>query len=357
LRAKNNQINIVQLFYITLTKIKKYLSGLRQHTLKADLNSFRLGMRNPLETIKLYTNPDIPHTNNNIPHSLNSTHISYNKDKAKDKDKYKDKDFAFIGLGDEGEVIAPQLTIGVKLENVVDVITAYLTNSGIIQLTILLENIEIEYALLKEIYGFSQRHYTTENDFPNPYTNDQIMGILFLLAIEMINRKNPEVNVPLLTYNRYTHIRLRYNMYTIFNFEARATKEFSNFGALLSDPDPIYDHYKIILYVLNDTSGEIGDFPDYDGNIVLLELRTFNDQLSKLIGLTKHNASKKESKNERKIENGNEKDNILNQNDNKNKNRNNTMDEYIKAIDKFNKEKFIRICKSKRLPTIGNSIA
>lgn len=309
LRKHNKSINIIQLFLITLKKINWYLAQLEQKMLTHIKSQEEIdGI--PVKKIRLYTDPKAKHS--------------------------------FIGLNDRGKVIVPQLTIGVKLENIYTVITAYLTKPRIKQLTKLLHDIDKKYKFIIEVYEYSQypdiiAEQLNSNEInksknmmkKNPYTEEEIKGILFLLAIEMVNRTSSEYkNVPLLKYNKYTHIRLRYNIYEIIN--NRPTIELYYFKKILE----LYDDYRDIYTVMTDEykEGGGGVIPDYDGNIVLLELRTFNAQLSSLIQLTKKDTNNNSSKNKDE--------------------RNKTIDEYIEAIETFMRKKQMNQSQSKHASRI-----
>lgn len=320
LRSANSEINIIKLFHRTLVKIKEYLAKFE----KISVESAPSG-KEKLTTTARHNTIDIYLTNKQNPENI-----------------------GFIGLNDSGYTCIPQMTLGIALVNVKSVVEAYLQNSGIKQLLYLYNSVNGEYKKIKKIYDYSH----SETDYIDKYYNDnrlnmydeikkyfrineyfsngvdyseleynehEIEGILYLLSIEIVNAEfikllenipsseSTSLGLPMHDIDkkcsRYTHIRLRYIIYDIiFN---KLTKKILYFlGLLLTNREG----YSPILDVIENLyCYEDGDFPKYDGNIVLLEFRTFNDQLSKLIKI-KGIAADKEN------------------------NRNRTIDEYIQAM-------------------------
>ena len=289
LRNNNNNINILKLFYITLLNINKWLNTQPYEIYKIDGNTNNES--DIIKELKVY-----PHLQDN-------------------------NNYIIIDIHNKSPVIAPQLTIGVKLENIKDVILAYLSNSGVLALTNLKRSISELYVQLnsiieKRIDDTLVKYFNNDNSrFEKwfSYTRKQFEGITFLLTIEIINRQTLVVNGKPLTFpTKNSPIRLRYSINSLLTF-------FNNNALFIYSDKDIYAD-SVTSGITHDTSSKnittekhtlweyieyiltayvhVGNtVTKYDGKIMLIELRTFQEQLIKNVKkhLPKHDKKPKTS--------------------------------------------------------------
>jgi hypothetical protein len=290
LRANNKNINILRLFYITLLSINKWLNAQQYEIYKLEGNT--------------NNESNAKNENDNIKELKVYSHLQNNN-------------YIIIDIHNNSPVIAPQLTIGVKLENIKDVIYAYLSNSGVLALTNLMRSISVLFEKInsiieKRIDDTLEKYFNNDNSqFEKwfSYTRKQFEGITFLLTIEIINRQTLVLHSKPFTFpTKNSPIRLRYsinNLLTFFNnnalfiytdkdiytgFNATGITHDNSNKNIRVEKHTLWEYIEYILTAYVNVGNTVSK---YDGKIMLLELRTFQEQLIKKV---KHHLPKHDKK-------------------------------------------------------------